>query len=282
MADEKLRQELFYMVKLANKYDFENMDVVENILRMENERKILNSVFGARFKSRIFDIATGINTDENCVICGNPADNKVICKHCMDSVLDSEYAKNKIKNEQTKGNRAFSLPLHFDLKTLKNIRINWRKTGLCFLVFCLTMILLIQLAILITWFTLPTYNEKEKPIVSQYQEEAVSDQNQAYEKLLMDFPEELGYSVTYIRQDKEYVGRFLLDVGTCCEEAEEALTDQERYDYFFQEDVYVFYITNISDYSAKIGIAEVNQAGAVLLTGSFNDGRHTDMWYKIR
>ena len=282
MADDKLRQELFYMVKLANKYDFSDMDVVEGILRLENERKILTSVFGARFKTRIFDIAAGIGNDDKCVICGNVAENKVICKHCMDSVLDSEYAKNKIKNKQKEGKKLFSIPFHFDVKGIKNIKINWKRTGQYFIIFCLIMILLVQATLLYMWVSLPTYNSKQKAIVSEYQEEPVSDQNQAYEKLLMDFPEELGYSVTYMRQDKEFVGRFLLDVGACCEETEEKLTDEERYDYFFQEDVYVFYITNISDYSAMLGIAEVNKSGAVLLTGSFNDGRKTDLWYKIR
>ena len=54
MADDKLKQELLYMASLASKYDFSKMEVVEGILRLENERKILDSVFGRRFKSRIF------------------------------------------------------------------------------------------------------------------------------------------------------------------------------------------------------------------------------------
>ena len=50
MGDEKLKQELLYMVKLTSKYDLSNMEVVESILRLENERVILGSVFGKRFK----------------------------------------------------------------------------------------------------------------------------------------------------------------------------------------------------------------------------------------
>ena len=49
MGDEKLKQELLYMVKLTSKYDLSNMEVVESILRLENERVILGSVFGKRF-----------------------------------------------------------------------------------------------------------------------------------------------------------------------------------------------------------------------------------------
>ena len=54
--DDKLKQELYYMVRLTSKYDFTNMELVEGILRLENERRILNSVFGSRFKRRIFDM----------------------------------------------------------------------------------------------------------------------------------------------------------------------------------------------------------------------------------
>ena len=89
MGDEKLKQELFYMVKLSTKYDFKDMSVVEGILRLENDRKVLNSVFGSRFKTRIFDIAAGVCSADSCVICGQTAENRVICKKCMDSILDS-------------------------------------------------------------------------------------------------------------------------------------------------------------------------------------------------
>ena len=100
MADDKLRQELLYMVRLTSKYDFSRMEVVEGILRLENERQILGSVFGKRFKARIFDIAAGQAVDESCVICGQHADNKVICQHCLSTIGDSEYAKNKIKTKE--------------------------------------------------------------------------------------------------------------------------------------------------------------------------------------
>ena len=63
---------------------------------------------------------------------------------------------------------------------------------------------------------------------------------------------------------------------------EENLSDEERYDYFFTEPVYVFYISNIEQYSARIGIAEINQSGSILLLGKFNDGRRIDSFYKYR
>ena len=78
MGNEKLKQELYYMAKLVAKYDFKDMNVVEGILRQENERKILESVFGTRFKSRIFDIAAGVEHDSTCVICGKEAEKLVI------------------------------------------------------------------------------------------------------------------------------------------------------------------------------------------------------------
>ena len=102
MADEKLKQELFYMVKLTTKYDFTKMEVVEGILRLENERQILGSVFGKRFKARIFDIAAGQEVEDTCVICGQHADNKVICQHCLSTIGESDYAKNKIKDKEIK------------------------------------------------------------------------------------------------------------------------------------------------------------------------------------
>ena len=71
MADDKLRQELYYIAKLTTKYDFKDMSVVEEILRQENERKLLTSVFGARFKTRIFDIASDVKHEDTCVICGS-------------------------------------------------------------------------------------------------------------------------------------------------------------------------------------------------------------------
>ena len=95
MADDKLRQELLYMAKITSKYDLTNMEVVEEILRLENERRILDSVFGKRFKRRIFDIAAGVNKDESCVICGKPAENHIICNHCLETIDDSPYAKSK-------------------------------------------------------------------------------------------------------------------------------------------------------------------------------------------
>ncbi|MBP5325141.1 MAG: hypothetical protein J6Y86_06580 [Pseudobutyrivibrio sp.] len=110
----------------------------------------------------------------------------------------------------------------------------------------------------------------------------MADENEALRALQKEFPETDGYTVTYSRQDREYVGRFLVDIGACCEEVEEGLSPEERYEYFFQEDVYVFYITKISDYSAVIGKAEVNADGAIVLTGSFNDGRATDRLYRFR
>ncbi len=300
MADDKLRQELLYMVRLTSKYDFSRMEVVEGILRLENERQILGSVFGKRFKTRIFDIAAGQAVDESCVICGQHADNKVICQHCLSTIGDSEYAKNKIKTKEN--NKKLRIPDFKKLidkiksiskqdKTKEEIkekvhdrislgRVKRYVQGV--LVFCLTLILFIQIWILGLWLTIPDYNPTEEARVSSNQVVPVESADDAYAQLLLDFPEEEGYTVAFSREDADYVGRFLLNPGDCCLEIEDSLTDEERYDYFFKEDVYVFYISYLEENTGKVGIAEVNHAGSILIEGSFNDGRRTDSFYKFR
>lgn len=276
MGDEKLKQELFYMVKLASKYDFSQMSLVEEILRQENERKILTSVFGTRFKARIFDIAAGVNDTDSCVICGKPAENKCICKNCMDSILESDYAKNQAKKK-----RRINIPFKAVFSSISK-NINVKKSIQLLLIFCLLIIFVIQSSLLITWIFLPDYNPTVEARVSEYEPQTVSDQNAAFEQLSMDFPQDMGYSIVYARQDKEYVGRFLLNKGDCCEELEDTLTEEECYDYFFTEPVFVFYISNIEEYSARVGLAEVSENGSILVLGSFNDGRRTDCHYKFR
>ena len=300
MADDKLRQELLYMVRLTSKYDFSRMEVVEGILRLENERQILGSVFGKRFKTRIFDIAAGQAVDENCVICGQHAEHKVRCQHCLSTIGESDYAKNKIKNKEN--NKKLRIPDFKKLidkiksiskqdKTKEEIkekvhdrislgRVKRYVQGI--LVFCLTLILFIQIWILGLWLSIPDYNPTEEARVSSNQVVPVESADDAYAQLLLDFPEEEGYTVTYSREDADYVGRFLLNPGDCCLEIEDNLTDEERYDYFFKEDVYVFYISYLEENTGKVGIAEVNHTGSILIEGSFNDGRRTDSFYKFR
>ena len=321
MADEKLKQELFYMVKLASKYDFSKMEVVEGILRLENERQILSSVFGKRFKTRIFDIAAGQQTDSNCVICGQLAENHVICQHCIDTIGQSEYAKSKSKPEVKKTDKSarkislpkvsitkisipkisipkFSIPkLHIPIfRDKNNSEVNFDKSAdvkpkkikkarlviQTVLIVCLTLILFLQIGILALWHSMPDYNPREKARNSSYEAVAVNSQDDAYNQLLLDFPESEGYTVSFARMDYDYVGRFLLDKGDCCAEVEEQLTDEQTYDYYFQEEVYVFYISYLEEHTAKLGIAEINQAGSILIEGSFNDGRRTDSFYKFR
>ena len=297
MADDKLKQELLYMATLTSRYDFSKMEVVEGILRLENERKILDSVFGRRFKTRIFDIAAGVAVDDTCVLCGQPSENHVICNHCMETILGSDYAKNKIK---TKENKRFKLPdLHlpafkfklpaFKIPTIKLPSLKFLKSGFSIksvllhaLAICLALILFIQIWILYLLYSIPEINPIVEAKVSENEPVSVADVDAAYSQLLLDFPEEEGYTLSYAREDSDYVGRFLIDKGECCEEVEEQLTDEERYDYFFKEPVYIFYISNVDKYSSRVGLAEVNEAGKVLVKGSFNDGRRTDSFYKYR
>lgn len=297
MADDnKLKQELLYMASITSKYDLTKMEVVEGILRLENERRILDSVFGRRFKTRIFDIAAGVKIDDTCVLCGQYADNRVICNHCMETILGSDYAKNIIK---TKQNKRFKLPKidfsKFKLPEIKLPKIELGKSvekpveGFSVkkilqyaAIICLTLILFIQIWLLSIALTLPDYNPVVEAKVSVNEPVAVSDVDTAKAQLEKDFPADQGYTITFAREDTDYVGRFLIDKGDCCVEIEEQLTDEERYDYFFTEPVFIFYISNIEEFSARVGMAEVNQAGSILVMGSFNDGRRTDSFYKYR
>ena len=298
MADDKLRQELLYMVKLTSKYDLSRMEVVEGILRLENERQILGSVFGKRFKVRIFDVAAGVETDEKCVICGQHAENKIICAHCMDTIGTSEYAKSKFKNDKdNKGKFVFpkiKLP-HINIPKPEFVKTKDAeakaatnnkhviKTGIqALLIICLTLILFAQIWVLSILRTIPDYNPKEEARVSAYEPVPVAYQEEAYAELEKDFPEAEGYTITFSRMDTEYSGRFLLEKGDCCLEIEEQLTDDERYDYFLTDDVYVFYISYLKEHTGKLGIAEINSDGAIIIEGSFNDGRRTDSFYKFR
>jgi hypothetical protein len=262
MADDRLRQEFFYMVRLTSKYDFSKMEVVENILRMENQRQILVSPFGKRFKERIFDIAAGQETDSKCVLCGQHADNQVICNHCMETIGGSEYAKSQLKEEK----KPFNIK-----KILQFILIG-----------CLILILLFQIWIASLWVSIPDYNPREEARNSAFEKVPVSNKEEALAQILLDFPEEEGYTVTFAREDKEFTGRFLLNLGDCCLEVEDGLTSEEKYDYFFTDDVYAFYISYLEGNTGKVGMAEINHDGAIIIEGSFNDGRRTDSFYKFR
>jgi len=279
MADDKLKQELLYMVKLTSKYNFSEMDVVEGILRLENERQILISPFGRRFKTRIFDIASGQKTDGRCVICGQEADNKVICQHCMETIGQSSYANPDKENNTLETEKKDSNPV---ISVLKGNKSRIKRNIQIFVIVCLTLILFIQLYIAFVWFTTFAPKPKEKVQNSINEIVAVSSKDEAYEQLILDFPEDQGYTVAFARTDREYVGRFLLEPGACCEEVEEGLTDEERYDYFFSEDVYIFYITCVKDGVGKIGLAEVNADGAIVTMGFFNNEHETDLHYKFR
>ena len=149
-------------------------------------------------------------------------------------------------------------------------------------IICLTLILFIQIWLLSIALTLPDYNPVVEAKVSVNEPVAVSDVDTAKAQLEKDFPADQGYTITFAREDTDYVGRFLIDKGDCCVEIEEQLTDEERYDYFFTEPVFIFYISNIEEFSARVGMAEVNQAGSILVMGSFNDSRRTDSFYKYR
>ncbi|MCR5415407.1 MAG: hypothetical protein K6E79_01265 [Pseudobutyrivibrio sp.] len=270
MGDEKLKQELLYIVKISSKYDFHNKDVVENILRMENERQILTSVFGKRFKARIFDIAYDQEHDGKCIICGNIANETgTVCNDCIEKISGSPYAKSVLKSDEV-----------VEKSSIFKSKV-WPILSK-FILACLVLVLIIQLAILGMWLSIPTRNPKVDPYISKNELVAVNDSGEALEQVLLDYPKDQGYSVSFIRLDQDYVGRFNNPVGESSSEIEEALTDEERYDYFFQEPVYVFHVTYSEKYAVKVGVVEVNADGKILVEGQFNDGRDTHSFYRIR
>lgn len=309
MSDEKLKQELLYMVKLASKYDFSKMEVVESILRLENERKILNSVFGARFKTRIFDIAAGVDNDGKCVICGQSAENKVVCAHCIETISGSQYAQSKIKNEKVKRKFNFNRSKFKFLKVipqkLKSIKLLKKQKQLedkpeakrpvevskkdrvktfvkyCCLV-CFILLLFVQLWILSIWISLSDYPKKSVAYISKNQPTAIESAEDATSQLALEYPESQGYSIIYGRNDIEYAGRFTVELGESCEKVEEKLSEEERYDYYLPEEVYICYITSQEPHLSKVGVAEINKSGNIIVLGFFNDGRETNEHYRIK
>ncbi|GEM_PF-6160720 len=290
MADDKLRKEILYMVRLTTSYDFTKKEVVDGILTLENERQILGSVFGKRFKARISDISNGRENDGTCVICGKPAENHVICKHCLDTVGESPYVKGKQsdnvdKDSHTQADEVVLKHIKEKAAIFKkvNFRIGLKKSLKLALMGLLLIILGIQIWIFSIWKSLPSYNKQVEPRVSTRRTQEITTKDQAYKQLANDFPKDKGYEITYARMDTEYIGRFSIDKGECCEEVEENLSDEERYNYFYDlEDVYIFYITKIDDVTGIVGLAEVNNKSQILVCGSFNDGRKTDCHYRFR
>lgn len=314
MSEDKLKQELLYMVKLAEKYDFRNELVVSEIKKLESQRQILTSVFGQRFLTRITELSQQTEQTHKCVVCGKLiAKNGVICESCMNSIGNSFYANNinkiKEKDEHTgqaqgqelrpeliaepkakikidivaKLKEKIKLAKANDLKKEKlTVGITIKHLLARILAVCLTLILFTQIWVLYVFYSIPDYNPLEEARVSSNPIVAVSNVDEAKAQIMLDFPEEEGYTVTFCMHSEDYEGRFLVDLGANVDEVEANLSEEERYEYFFSEDTYLFFVTYHEENTAKAGIAEINSNGEILIQGSFNDGRATDSFYRFR
>ncbi|MCR4694271.1 MAG: hypothetical protein K5773_02975 [Pseudobutyrivibrio sp.] len=273
MPDEaKLKQELLYMVKLTEKYDFTNRQVVDGILRLENERQILTSVFGKRFKDRIFDIAYDNASNNTCVICGQEAENGVICQDCLNRISHSAYASAKAGETEH--------DIQTEVKTKK--KIHFLSYFKYVLLVSLALICFAQIWLLYTFHTLPDHNPTQEPYISDKEIVAVSDEESALAQLQLDYSPDDGYDIISLGPVVELSGLFANEVGASATEIEENLSDEERYDYFLIEEAYKFYISYNDGVSIKLGLAEVSTQGNIIVKGDFNDLRDPNAFYRIR
>ncbi len=352
MSDAKLKQELLYMVRIAEKYDLTDKDIVNIILREDAEGRIFSSVFGQRFKARIKDLSEGKAPSDTCIICGKPdGPNTVICASCKKSIGDSYYAKHlsggqdkkqeaaalqeqssaaKSNDLQEQNSVAESIVLQkqisaaetkdlqentiyekivdskaqmhleesLDLEEtdfsaasnnlkkslISRINISFRaKTIIAVIaILILSLAAVCQIGILCLYMTIPDRNIPMEARVSSYEPVPVSDEAQALAAISQDFPESEGYTVTFCRMDREYVGALSKELGQAVLTDTSGLSDEELYDYYMTDTVYIFFISYLENYTARLGVAEINAEGQILIQGSFNDGRDSSLQYRFR
>ena len=338
MADEKLKQELLYMVRLSQKYDLSNKLIVDGIKEMEQDRQLLSSVFGTRFLGRITDLSEGRQVSHSCVICGsNEAANGVICQACTDRIAGSAYASHgavkKTKpaeapqinkpeqppvqepavnetavNESTSTKPAVKLPeikvpqVKLKLPQIKLPQIktkeqtkeknrlgSWKFTRpQVAALILLTIWFAANMAAYIIWFNAETmfdvvvYNHIEPATVSEAEPVEIDNQADALEAVASEFPAEEGWDIKYLGYEDYPVGYFTVDKGDNVTEAIDSLTDEERYDFFFVDGCYKYIVSYKDETSAKLGVVLVNMDGKILTMGSFNNGRDTNSYYRIR
>ncbi len=352
MSDAKLKQELLYMVRIAEKYDLTDKDIVNIILREDAEGRIFSSVFGQRFKARIKDLSEGKAPSDTCIICGKPdGPNTVICSSCKKSIGDSYYAKHlsggqdkkeeaaalqeqssaaksndlqeqnsvaesiglqkQISASETKDLQentiyekivdskaqmhledsldleetdfsAASNNLKESLTSRIHIPAKLKKIIAVIAILILSLAAVCQIGILCLYMTIPDRNIPMEARVSSYEPVPVSDEAQALAAISQDFPESEGYTITFCRMDREYVGALSTKLGQAVLTDTAGLSDEELYDYYMTDTVYIFFISYLENYTARLGVAEINAEGQILIQGSFNDGRDSSLQYRFR
>ncbi len=315
MSDAKLKQELLYMVRIAEKYDLTDKDIVNIILREDAEGRIFSSVFGQRFKARIKDLSEGKATSDSCIICGKPdGPNTVICSSCKKSIGDSYYAKHlsggQDKKEeaaalqeqssaaesndlQEQNSVAESIVLQKQISAASNnlkesltsrihIPAKLKKIIAVIAILILSLAAVCQIGILCLYMIIPDRNIPMEARVSSYEALPVSDEAQALAAISQDFPESEGYTITFCRMDREYVGALSTKLGQAVLTDTSGLSDEKLYDYYMTDTVYIFFISYLENYTARLGVAEINAEGQILIQGSFNDGRDSNLQYRFR
>ncbi len=340
MSDAKLKQELLYMVRIAEKYDLTDKDIVNIILREDAEGRIFSSVFGQRFKARIKDLSEGKSASDTCIICGKPdGPNTVICSFCKKSIGDSYYAKHlsggqdkkeeaaalqeqssaaesndlqeqnsvaesivlqkqisvaetkdlqentiyeKIVDSKAQMHLEDSLDLKESLTSRIHIPAKLKKIIAVIAILILSLAAVCQIGILCLYMTIPDRNIPMEARVSSYEPVPVSDEAQALAAISQDFPESEGYTITFCRMDREYVGALSTKLGQAVYTDTSGLSDDELYDYYMTDTVYIFFISYLENYTARLGVAEINAEGQILIQGSFNDGRDSSLQYRFR
>ncbi len=340
MSDAKLKQELLYMVRIAEKYDLTDKDIVNIILREDAEGRIFSSVFGQRFKARIKDLSEGKSASDTCIICGKPdGPNTVICSSCKKSIGDSYYAKHlsggqdkkeeaaalqeqssaaesndlqeqnsvaesivlqkqisaaetkdlqentiyeKIVDSKAQMHLEDSLDLKESLTSRIHIPVKLKKIFAVIAILILSLAAVCQIGILCLYMTIPDRNIPMEARVSSYEPVPVSDEAQALAAISQDFPESEGYTITFCRMDREYVGALSTELGQAVLTDTSGLSDDELYDYYMTDTVYIFFISYLENYTARLGVAEINAEGQILIQGAFNDGRDSNLQYRFR
>ncbi len=316
------------MVRIAEKYDLTDKDIVNIILREDAEGRIFSSVFGQRFKARIKDLSEGKSTSDTCIICGKPdGPNTVICSSCKKSIGDSYYAKHlsggqdkkeeaeavqeepslkekaalqeqssaaetkdlqehtiyeKIVDSKAQMHLEDSLDLKESLTSRIHIPVKLKKIFAVIAILILSLAAVCQIGILCLYMTIPDRNIPMEARVSSYEPVPVSDEAQALAAIIQDFPESEGYTITFGRMDREYVGALSTELGQAVLTDTSGLSDDELYDYYMTDTVYIFFISYLENYTARVGVVEINAEGQILIQGSFNDGRDSNLQYRFR
>ncbi len=286
MSDAKLKQELLYMVRIAEKYDLTDSNIVNIILKEDANGKIFSSVFGQRFKDRIKDLSEKKSCSGSCIICGRTESaDTVICSFCMKSIGDSYFAKHQNEpNDEKKEQDISASSTNLKKPIISRIPISARlkKIIIVIAIVILSLGVLFQIGVLCLYMTIPDRNIPIEAKVSAFEARPVLDENEALNAIKQDFPESEGYTVTFCRRDREYAGAFSTELGEAALTDTSGLSDEELYNYYMTDTVYIFFISYLQDYTARLGIAEINDQGQILIQGSFNDGRDSSLQYRFR